>query len=237
MANAKSTVEEIRQRFDNDVERFSNLDTGQTATMDAPLALSLATQAAAAVSGAGARDMLDIGCGAGNYSLKMLQTTPNLNVTLVDLSRPMLDRAVQRVTPMTPGAVTPIQGDIRDIDLGEKRFDIVLAAMVLHHLRGDDEWISVFAKLHRAIRPGGSCWIVDHVEHGNPAIQRLMHARWGDYLAGFGGEALRDRVFAYTEKEDTPRPLLFQTELMRRVGFTVDVLHFNTLFAVFGGVR
>ena len=32
----KSTVEEIRQRFDKDVERFSNLETGQSATIDAP---------------------------------------------------------------------------------------------------------------------------------------------------------------------------------------------------------
>src|SRR5687767_3928615 len=34
----KSTVEEIRQRFDADVERFSTLETGQSATVDAPLA-------------------------------------------------------------------------------------------------------------------------------------------------------------------------------------------------------
>jgi tRNA (cmo5U34)-methyltransferase len=29
----KSTIEEIRQRFDGDVERFSNLETGQSATI------------------------------------------------------------------------------------------------------------------------------------------------------------------------------------------------------------
>ena len=44
----KSTVEEIRARFDNDVERFSNLETGQSATIDAPLALELIAEAAAA---------------------------------------------------------------------------------------------------------------------------------------------------------------------------------------------
>ena len=29
----KSTIDEIKQRFDNDVERFSNLDTGQLSAM------------------------------------------------------------------------------------------------------------------------------------------------------------------------------------------------------------
>ena len=42
----KSTNEEIQQRFDNDVERFSNLDTGQQTIIDAPLSLELTTSAA-----------------------------------------------------------------------------------------------------------------------------------------------------------------------------------------------
>ena len=43
----KSTLEEIRARFDADVERFSNLETGQQATIDAPLVLELVSQACA----------------------------------------------------------------------------------------------------------------------------------------------------------------------------------------------
>ena len=43
----KSTVDEIRERFDSDVERFSNLQSGQSATIDAPLVLELITTAAA----------------------------------------------------------------------------------------------------------------------------------------------------------------------------------------------
>lgn len=41
---SKSTVNEIRARFDNDVERFSNLETGQSATIDGPLAMELITR-------------------------------------------------------------------------------------------------------------------------------------------------------------------------------------------------
>src|SRR3954463_788466 len=136
---AKSSVDEIRQRFDNDVERFSNLESGQAATMDAPLVLELITSAAAAVN-PDARDVLDVGCGAGNYTLKLLQKLPNLGATLVDLSQPMLDRAVQRVSAATRGSVTPMQGDVREIELGEGKFDIILAAAVLHHMRTDAQW-------------------------------------------------------------------------------------------------
>ena len=233
----KATVEEIRTRFDNDVERFSNLETGQSATVDAPLVLELIAQAAAATT-PGARSLLDVGCGAGNYSLKLLQVLPGMDVTLVDLSRPMLDRASQRVSTATAGAVTPLQGDIRELDLGEAQFDVIVAAMVLHHLRTDEEWEAVFRKLHRALRPGGSLWIADQIQHSTGPVQALMWQRWGDYLTELRDSAYRDHVFAYVEHEDTPRPLLYQLDLLRRVGFRdVELLHKNSLFAAFGALR
>src|ERR1700722_18661185 len=112
----KSSVEQIRERFDRDVERFSNLETGQTATMDAALVLDLIAQCVAKTNPQ-ARDILDVGCGAGNYTLKVLSHLPGLNATLIDLSAPMLDRAVLRIQANTMGSVTAIQGDIRELDL------------------------------------------------------------------------------------------------------------------------
>jgi len=47
--NKKSTVNEIKERFDNDVERFSNLETGQQAVVDAPIMLELISELAASV--------------------------------------------------------------------------------------------------------------------------------------------------------------------------------------------
>ena len=88
----KMSVDEIRERFDTEVERFSNLETGQVATVDAALALELVAEAAA-VTTPGAKRLLDVGCGAGNYTLKLLTKLPGLAVTMIDLSRPMLDRA------------------------------------------------------------------------------------------------------------------------------------------------
>src|SRR4029079_13874209 len=129
----KSTVDEIRQRFDADVERFSNLDTDQSATVDAPLAMALVAQAAA-VATPYARHVLDVGCGAGNYTLKLLEQLPHLDVTLIDLTPPMLARPTGRLRQATTGKIRSVQGDIREIELADEGFDIVLAAAVLHHL-------------------------------------------------------------------------------------------------------
>lgn len=233
----KSTVEEIRARFDRDVERFSNLETGQTATVDAALALDLVAEAAALTT-PGARRLLDVGCGAGNYTLKLLQRLPGLDVTLLDLSLPMLRRADERVRPAGAAAVRCVQADVRAAELGESAFDVILAAAVLHHLRGDEEWQAVFAKLHRALNPGGSLWVFDMVESDLPGVRQIMWRRYGEYLAALNGPAYRDHVFAYIDREDTPRTLTYQLDLLRAVGFArVEVLHKNTCFAAFGAVK
>jgi tRNA (cmo5U34)-methyltransferase len=233
----KSTIAEISARFDGEVERFSNLETGQSATMDAPLVMELIARAAA-VTNPAARHFLDIGCGAGNYALKLLQYLPGLDVTLADVSRPMLERAKQRVSAATVGCVNELSGDIRELELGRERFDVVLASMVFHHLREESEWRAVFAKVHAALKPGGSLWLSDLVEHSIPPVQALMWERYGEYLVQLKDSTYRDHVLAYVEQEDTPRPLVFQLDLLRACGFhTLEILHKNNCFAAFGGVK
>jgi len=150
----------------------------------------------------------------------------------------MLDRARERVIRATAGRITTIRDDIREIELSDGQFDIVLTAAVLHHLRTDLEWRDVFAAFHGALRPGGSMWVFDLVESSIPAVRELMRRRYGEYLTQLKDEAYRDHVFAYVEKEDTPRPLLFQLDLLRQVGFAqVEVLHKNVCCAAFGAVK
>lgn len=233
----KSTVDQIRERFDHDVERFSNLDTGQSATIDAPLVLDLITAVAAATN-PDATHVLDIGCGAGNYTLKLLEKLPEVGVTLIDLSKPMLDRALQRIGAVSRNNILTLQGDIRRLLLPDQQYDIIMAAAVFHHLREDTEWEAVFGKCYAALKPGGSLWISDLVAHDDPAVQAVLWQRYGEYLTQLKGEAYRDQVFGYIEQEDTPRPLLYQLHLLKQVGFrSVEVLHKQAVFAAFGGIK
>lgn len=236
MLPKKASIAQIRERFDADVERFSNLETGQTSTVDAALALDLVATTAARVTPQATR-LLDVGCGAGNYTLRLLQELPGLHVTLVDLSQPMLERARQRVSQAGATDVTTAQADINELDLPAAGCDVILAAAVLHHLRDDAAWEAVFAKLCAALAPGGSLWVFDLVQSNLPEVQALMWERYGEYLTAFKGPEYRDHVYDYIASEDTPRPLLYQLDLLRRNGLQVEVLHVNTCFAAFGGVK
>jgi len=235
--SAKATNEEIRARFDKDTERFSNLETGQQTTIDAPLTMDLCTEAAK-YTNPHATDLLDIGCGAGNYTLKMLGKVPNLNCTLNDLSMPMLQKAKERVTPQTTGTVTIIQDDMRNLHLPDNHFDIVLAAATLHHLRGNDDWELMFTKIYKALKPGGSFWVSDLVAHDSPLINKLFEDRYYSFIESLGGPEYRKKVYDYVAYEDTPRSLNYQLALLAKVGFSnIEVLHKNSCFAAFGGVK
>lgn len=234
---SKSTIEEIRARFDCDVERFSDLETGQKAIMDAPVLMESITAAAVAVC-PNMKQVLDIGCGAGNNTLKLLHKKSPLECHLVDLSFPMLERAKERIEAMNSGPVQIYHGDIRSINLPENRFDVIFAAAVFHHLREDADWEAVFRKVFRVTAPGGSVWITDMVTHEHDAIHAQMWKRYGDYLVNLGGESVKELVFEVVEKEDSPRPVTYQMELLRRVGFSkVDILYKKGCFAAFGGVK
>lgn len=233
----KSTIEQIKERFDNSVERLSNSRTGNTAQMDSVLSMTLIAEAAALAT-PHAKNVLDVGCGGGNYVVKLLEHSPALDVTLLDLSGPMLERAHERVQQAGAGTIRLMQGDIRDTDIGQEQYDVIVASAVLHHLRKDTEWEAVFARLYQALRPGGSLWIYDLVEQAIPELNATMYRLHGDFLVRQKDEAYRDMVFGWIEMEDSPRPLMYQLDLMRSVGFrAVDVLHKHSRFAAFGGVK
>lgn len=233
----KATNEEIRNRFDQDVERFSNLDTGQKTIIDAPLMLELCTEAAMYVNPQ-AKELLDVGCGAGNLTLRMLSRIPGLNCTLNDLSLPMLERAKVRVSGQTTGQITLIQQDMRDLELPSDQFDIVLASATLHHLRDDADWENMFQKFYRILKPGGSIWISDIVTQEAPVLERMFQKRFSDHLESIGGPQYRDHVLEYVDYEDTPRSLNYQLELLRKTGFSyTEILHKNSNVAAFGAIK
>ena len=230
----KSTPETIRNNFDQQVERFSNLETGQTTAIDSPLCMELVARSVALLNPEASR-IMDLGCGGGNYAVKVSSYLPDVDCTLVDLSANMLSKAKERVSENISGSVEIVQGDYREVVFEENTYDVITAGTTLHHLREDQEWESVFTKVFKALKPGGTFWINDIVIGENDKINQMMLEGWIGEMRKYHDE---DEVKMYLdryESEDTPRTLSYQLDLMKQVGFKETfVLHKHFNFAAFG---
>jgi len=98
---------------------------------------------------AGSR-ILDAGCGTG--TLALLLAAAGYEVTGVDLSTAMIERARKKDTKHR---VDWREGDITALTLDGSFDAIVTVADVLNHLPGLDRWEAAFRSFHRHLRPGG----------------------------------------------------------------------------------
>lgn len=150
----------------------------------------------------------------------------------------MLERAQQRLSAINFGHIRALQGDFREIDLLDQTYDVIIAAAVLHHLRDEQDWEDTFKKIHRLTRPLGSVWITDLVSQETDEVQGILREGYSEYLRTIGGDEYACRVFDNIEKEDSPRPVTFQLELLRRIGFgRIKLLHKNSCYAAFGAIK
>lgn len=234
MTILKSSPEAILRNFDQQVDRFSNIETGQTTAIDSPLCMELVSRSALLLN-PDAKNVMDLGCGGGNYAVKVASLLPDVDCTLVDISRNMLERAVERVAEIVSGKVTALHGDYRELDLGENQYDIITAGTTLHHLREDAEWELVFSKIYKALKPGGTFWINDIVIGETDEITQMMLNGWVSILKKQVSPEEVDMYLNRYESEDTPRTLSYQLDLLKQVGFKETfVLHKHFNFAAFG---
>ena len=233
----KKTAAEIASYFDGEVERFSDLATGQASIKDARLMMDIFAEVAPVLVPE-ARRILDLGCGAGNQTLNLLRAFPDADCTLLDISTAMLERARERVGSVAAGKVTLVAGDLRTAELPEGGFDIVVAAAVLHHLRDEADWRAGFSRIYKLLKDGGVLLVSDLIRHENPAVEAVFKARQEAFLREALGDAEAERILRSIAASDTPSPLEYQFDLLRKIGFReVALLHKTLVFGAYYAIR
>jgi ubiquinone/menaquinone biosynthesis C-methylase UbiE len=98
----------------------------------------------------GARDILDVGSGAGQIARHLLKyADSSARITCCDLSPEMLRRARNRLKNARP---THVAADLAHLPFADESFDCVTCGYVLEHL---PEARPGLAELARVMRPGG----------------------------------------------------------------------------------
>jgi tRNA (cmo5U34)-methyltransferase len=80
--------------------------------------------------------------------------------------------------------------------------------------------------------------ISDLIKQDTEVLNDYIREKYGNYLEDVGGNDYKNKVFDYVKKEDSPRSLNYQLDLMKKVGFQkIEILHKNLCFAAYGGIK
>ncbi len=146
----------------------------------------------AAVAEVAPRRVLEVGCGPGEASERIVRELA-AEVVAVDVSPRMVELTRAR-------GVDAHVGDVQKLDLPDAMFDCALAAWMLYHVPDVDR---ALAELARVLRPGGR---LVAVTNGRTHFQELRELLGGDFptrsFSDENAEELLGRHFARVELRD-----------------------------------
>jgi SAM-dependent methyltransferase len=111
--------------------------------------------------------VLELGCGGGDLSLKLVRQGARL--TAVDLSPGMVELARSRAEGAT-FVVAPAE----ETGLPDASFDLVVGKAVLHHV----DVAAAAREIHRLLRPGGRAVFFENQDR-NPLLRLARRRLWG----------------------------------------------------------
>jgi len=159
---------------------------------------------------------LDLACGPGSLSQRLLARFPQARSVAVDMDPVML--------ALGEGALGTVGGRLRWVNadlaepgwtdaLGESQFDAVLSTTALHWLT-PEQLVGVYRALGRLVRPGGVLLNGDNIAFGPdlPAFQRLARFAeerdWSDVAFAAHGVETAEQWWAALEQEPAMAGLL-----------------------------
>lgn len=125
------------------------------------------------------QQVLEIGCGTGNLSLRAKRARPGIQVIGSDPDPRALARAERKARGLA--GVRFERGYAQQLPYPDATFDRVFSALMLHHLDHDTK-VATAAEVQRVLRPGGSLHLVDFTglgEQEGRAHRRNGHGHGG----------------------------------------------------------
>lgn len=111
-------------------------------------------------------EIAELGCGGGWNVKELLQRYPTAKVTALDYSEISLKKAKQvNQLNIQTGRCRVIQGDVSQLPLGDRQFDLVTAFETVYFWPGP---VESFREVHRILKPGGTFLIVNESDGMNP---------------------------------------------------------------------
>ncbi|MDZ8138507.1 MAG: class I SAM-dependent methyltransferase [Nostoc sp. DedQUE04] len=194
------------------------------------------------------RRILELGCGTGELSLKILNRFPDSQVIALDYSPRMLQFAQDKITAAGyQQRWTGIQADFGDwadnpenLDIGNE-FDACVSSLAIHHLQ-DEMKLKLFERIAASLTQDGCFWNADPTLPESPALAEVYKAAREEWAVKQGINLTEIRAKRATSSsqgyssQDQLASLDAHLQMLSKAGFKAVAVPWKYYgLAVFGG--
>ena len=174
--------------------------------------------------------VLDLGCGTGNLTLRVLDAFPTASVVALDLSAEILEVCQQQCGT---DRVSYLQQDFKSLDLSASEFDLVVSSIAIHHV-DDQAKVKLFEHVYASLKPDGVFTYVDQFRGETPGIYTQHMKTWKQFADEKGVPSEEwDMWMEHQDKHDFHASVSDQMKWLTETGFQhVDCLWKHVLWTL-----
>lgn len=182
----------------------------------------------------GLTTVLELGCGTGALTSRLVRRYPDAQITAIDAAQEMLDIARGRLQANGEAKRVSFRTELfEDLTLEKQSHELIAANMSLHHVADKQPFYSM---LRQALQQGGLLVFGDELQVTLPHIEERYWSAWLAFARqpGHLNEKQVAEIIRHTEELDHYETLPRQLELLTKAGFTrVDCTWRKLNYAVF----
>ena len=180
--------------------------------------------------------VLDLGCGTGNITKKLLERFPEAKVTCLDLSDKMIKIAKEKLSDYNN--IEYVLDDFTIIDIIDN-YDAIISSLALHHIPSNEAKKEMYQHIHDALKEGGVFYNADVIEPNSSYNEVLCERMSEKYMKeqGLSTEDIND-FKQKRDDNDIPITIVEHLKLLEEVGFKqIDIIWKYYSSAIYGGTR
>ncbi|MFN3191152.1 MAG: GNAT family N-acetyltransferase [Aureliella sp.] len=172
--------------------------------------------------------VLELGCGTGNLTAKLIEQFPSGQLSLVDVSQSSIDACRTRFEEVCKRLSSPPPAyrnidfhrcDFRELAYEAGSFDLVTSAISIHHLTSVEKQ-QLFEAICRWLRPGGYFVYADQFAGATAEIYEQHMQNWRAYTREAGASDAEWAMWMeHQDKHDYHDTLANQWSWLEKAGF------------------
>jgi len=176
--------------------------------------------------------ILDLGCGTGNLTQRILDHFPDAHIDILDLSEEILEESRKRFA--NKSKINYIQADFKNMNLSEVTYDLVMSSIAIHHVE-DPFKLKLYKDVFYSLKTNGVFIFADQTRGITDEIYFKNIECWKSEAFKLGStEENWNMWMAHQDAHDFHSPVVWHLENMKKAGFNeVDLLSKYLMWGVF----